>query len=225
MNLNEMKITILIMIVALANLTNQCARDGVVERQSTGPTQSPTPSPSVEDAVERLQLLQRHVEIMQDAIKRESLKLKIGNLKDTASTGAKEIRIWITFGLITPRIFINKELNGKQEAFYISSKAVGKRAKIAMVQLPLQPPTSGWNEFAEFMKNHGIDSPMKLSFDERYAPDPDEEAIAIEINSNGKYELVFYTLSTTSEDGHKALEVCRRIEQEFKIRMGCGEPR
>ncbi len=66
---------------------------------------------------------------------------------------------------------------------------------------------------------------MKLSFDERYAPDPDEEAMAIEIKSNGKYELVFYTLSTRSEDGHKALEVCRRIEQEFKVKMGCGEPR
>lgn len=220
-------IVVTLMIFALASLTNQCARDGVVNRQSTGSTQSPTPSPSVDDDAKRLQA--SHVKIMQDVIKRESLKLKFGNLKDTASTHAKEIRIWIAFGIMVPRIFINRELNGKQEAFYITAKADGNRVnrkgEIVMAQRSLQPPTSGWNEFAEFMKNHGIDSPMKLSFDERYVPDPDEEAIAIEIKSNGKYELVFYTLSTTSEDGHKALEVCRRIEQEFKIRMGCGEPR
>jgi len=66
---------------------------------------------------------------------------------------------------------------------------------------------------------------MKLSLDDQYLPDPDEEAIAIEVKSPGNYEMVFYTLSTRSEDGHKALQVCRKIEQEFGIMMGCAEVR
>jgi len=217
---NMQIIELTFLIFALASLDNQCARDGVVNRQSISATPSPSPSAGY---IKQRQVLQGEVDIIQNAINRESLKLKIGNLKDTASTGAKEIRMWIGFGILVPRIFIYRELNGKQEAFFITAKASGKRGQIAMPQFSLRPPASGWNEFAEFMKNHGIDSPMKLSLDEQYAPDPDEEAIAIEIKSHGKYELVFYTLSTKSDNGQKALEVCRRIEQEFGILMGCGE--
>jgi hypothetical protein len=204
------------LIFAWASLSNQCARDGVVNRESIS-----SPSPSA-DYVRPRQTMQGEVDIIQNAIKRESLKLKIGNLKDTASTGGKEIRIWTGFGIIVPRIFIYRELNGKQEAFFITAKPSGKRGKIAMPQLSLRPPASGWNEFAEFMTSHGIDSPMKLSLDEQYAPDPDEEAIAMEMKSHGKYELVFYTITTKSENGQKALAVCRRIEQEFGVSMGCG---
>ena len=92
-----------------------------------------------------------------------------------------------------------------------------------MTKISLESPKSGWNEFAEFIKKQGIDIPMRLSLDDQYMPDPDEESIAIEAKSHGNYGMVFYTLSTKSEDGHKALEVCRRIQQEFGITLGCGK--
>lgn len=212
-------------IVALASLSNQCSRHSkVVNPQSNGATQTASASSSIENDVKRRKALQGQVEIIQGAIKRESLKLKINNLKDAASEAETEIRIWVGFGMLYPRCFVMKELNARREAFYITAKTNGSKAggEVPMTNLSLESPKSGWNEFAEFIKNQGIDSPMKLSFDDQYVPDPDEESIAIEVKSHGNYEMVFYTLSTKSADGHKALEVCRKIEHEFGIRMGCA---
>ena len=215
-------------IVALASLSNQCSRDSkVVNPQSNGATQTGSPSSSTENDVKRKKILQAQIEAIQDAIKRESLKLKINNLRDAASEAKIEIRIWVGFGVLYPRCFIMKELNGRREAFFIAPKRVGRETdgKVKLGKAVLESPKSGWNEFAEFIKKQEIDSPMKLSFDDQYVPDPDEESIAIEVKSHGNYEMVFYTLSTKSEDGQKALEACRKIEQEFGIRMGCAEVR
>ena len=137
--------------------------------------------------------MQAQVEAIQGAIKRESLELKINNLKDAASNAETEIRIWVGFGMLYPRCFIMKELNGRREAFYIAPKTNGSKT---MTKISLESPKSGWNEFAEFIKKQGIDIPMRLSLDDQYMPDPDEESIAIEAKSHGNYGMVFYTLST-----------------------------
>lgn len=209
-------------IVALAILSNQCAPDaGVLNRPSNGPTPSPAPNISAEDEARRRRSLQFAVEITQSAIKRESLQLKIGNLKDSQSKGGKEIRMWVGFGILVSRTFIMRELDGKQEALFITAKPGNRKGEITMAKFPLAPPKSGWNEFAEFLRNHGIDSPLKLSLDERHEPDPDEEAIAIEVKSDAGYELVFYLLSSKTENARKAFDVCQKIEQEFGIQMGC----
>lgn len=215
-------------IVALASSSNQCSRHSeVVNQQSQSATQSVSPSSSIEKDVKGGKALQGQVEIIQGAIKRESLNLKINNLKDAGSEAETEIRLWVGFGMLYPRCFIMKELNESRDAFYIAPKTndIKTRRKVSIAKLSLEPPKSGWNEFAEFIKNQGIDFPMKLAFDDQYVPDPDEESIAIEVKSHGNYQMIFYTLSTKSEDGHKALAVCRRIEQEFGIRMGCAEVR
>ncbi len=222
------------MIVALASLGNQCSRHSeVVNPQPNSARQSASPSSSFEtsvsDDVKRRKALQGQVEAIQRAIKRESLNLKINNLRDTVSDAETEIRIWVGFGMAYPRCFIMKELSGRREAFYIAPKTIGSKVEVQgevpMVKRSLDSPKSGWNEFAQFTKKQGVDSPMKLSLDDQHVPDPDEESIAIEVKSHGPYKMVFYALSTKSEDGQKALQVCRKLEQEFGITMGCAEVR
>ena len=156
---------------------------------------------------------------MQRGLKNEALKVKINNLTDAVRQPGTEIRIWVGFGLLYPRCFIMTERNGRRAAFHITAKRVG--GSISTPKVPLESPKSGWSEFAEFIKKQGIDSPLKLSFDREILFDPDEEAIAIEIKSPGKYEMIFYDYDTKSQDGVKAMEVCRRIDQEFGIMMGC----
>jgi len=199
------------------------------ESNSANPSASPSSSieKSVADDVKRKRIVQDQAEAIQRAIKRESLNLKINNLRDDVSDAEPEIRIWVGFGLLYPRGFIMKVQDGRQEAFYVSPKILGSKpdGKVKMTKVSLGSPKSGWNEFAEFIKKQGIDSPMKLSLDYQHVPDPDEESIIIEAKSHGTYEMVFYALSTKSEDGQKALQVCRKIEQEFGIRMGCAEVR
>jgi len=79
------------------------------------------------------------VEIIQGAIKRESLKLKVNTLKDSVSDAETEIRIWVGFGILYPRCFIMKELNGRREAFYIAPKINGSKTKVLMIKLSLEP--------------------------------------------------------------------------------------
>src|SRR6266404_6134762 len=153
-------------IVALASLSNQCSRHSkVVNPQSNRATQSASPSSSIANDVKGEKALQGQVEAIQGAIKRESLKLKINNLRDDVSDAETEIRIWVGFGMLYPRCFMMKELNGRREAFYIAPKTIsGKtdvQGEVPMTKLSLESPKSGWNEFAEFIKKQGIDSPMK----------------------------------------------------------------
>ena len=157
--------------------------------------------------------------IMQRGITNEAQKIGIKNLKDTGRGPGTEIRVWVGFGLLYPRCFIMTERNGRREAFHITAKRNANR--ISTPKLLLVSPKSGWDEFSSFIKQHGIDSPLKLSLDKQSEFDPDEEAIVIEVMSNGKYEMVFYDYSNTSGDGRKAIAVCRKIDQEFGIQMGC----
>ena len=159
------------------------------------------------------------MKIVQDAIKNESQKVRIKNLKDTVRQPGTEVRIWVGFGLLYPRIFIMTERNGSRQAFHITAKRNGK--SITTPKILLKSPESGWNEFAEFIKKQGIASALKLSPDKEPEFDPDEEIIAIEVRSHGKYEMVFYESDTKSADGRKAMEVCKKLDQEFGIMMGC----
>src|SRR2546427_8164698 len=99
--------TILTTIVALASLSNQCSQHSkVVDPRSNSATQSVSPSSSIVNDVKGPKALQAQVEAIQGAIKRESLELKINNLKDAASNAETEIRIWVGFGMLYPRCFI-----------------------------------------------------------------------------------------------------------------------
>ena len=151
-------------IVALASSSTQCSRHSqVVRLKSNSATQSASPSSSIENDVKGRKPLQAQVEVIQGAIKRESLKLKINNLRDSVADA--EIRIWVGFGMLYPRCFMMKELNGRREAFYIAPKTNGDKTEgeVPMAKLSLGSPKSDWNEFVEFIKKQGVDYPMKLS--------------------------------------------------------------
>jgi hypothetical protein len=167
---------------------------------------------------------------MLDEIKRESLKSKINNLREEVlSDSETEIRIWIGFGLAYPRCFILRYSNGHTKAFYLAPKPNGAKAatdssgEVLISKAVLNAPASGWDEFNRFLKEQGIDAPLKLSLDESQLPDPDAESMVVEAKSGTRYSMVFFSLHADSEDGRKALEVCRRIEREFNVRLGCGD--
>lgn len=178
--------------------------------------------------LKRREDLQRQYEAMQNAIKRESLELGMENLREhvTDSETETETRIWVGFGLAYPRCFILKNLNGKQKAFYVIPKKIVSKAamdiEVSMTKTVLDAPQSGWYEFERFLKSQGIDSPIRLSLDDKHLPDPDEESIVVEVKSGTSYSMVFFSLYTENEDGRKLLEVCRNIEREFNIKLGCG---
>jgi hypothetical protein len=87
------------------------------------------------------------------------------------------------------------------------------------LSLRLSAPSSGQDEFERFLKDQGIDSPIKLSLDDRETPGPDEETIVIEVKSGPIYSMVFFPSNTETEDGKKAWAVWEKIKREFNIGM------
>lgn len=153
--------------------------------------------------------------IMLGVLKRESQTLGIKNLREAKIDDETEVRIWMMFDVALPRCFILKENNGDYKAIY----AAAVKGKKGIPKATLTPPHSGWDEFDGFLKEQGVDVPIKLSLDEKTLPE--EDIVLIEGKSGVQYSMVFFFTNTKSEDGQKALKVCRRIEQEFSIRMGC----
>jgi hypothetical protein len=222
--------------IVFAALSGQCSLDSKkVNSQTSSSTNLANNSISIgtqsrPDDLKRGKDSQTQYEAIQNRIKGEYLKLKIMNLKEAVSDSENETRIWVGFGLTYSRCLVLKHLNGKQKAFYIGPNIIGSKAEMDMkgevliTETVLDDPQSGWGELDRFLKEQGVDSPIKLSLDEQHMPDPDEQYIVVETKSGALYSMVFFSLYTETEDGQKALKVCRRMEQEFNVRMGCGNP-
>lgn len=172
----------------------------------------------------------RRYEVMRREIKLASEKLAVENLKDSIHD-KDEIRVWVGFGLTYPRCFILRFVEEERQATYLTIRPIRRRAsggeKVegVVTKVALGIPKSGWDEFEKFLKSRGIDSPIRLSRESsQYTPSPDGQSIAIEVKFGAAYSMVFFHLDNKSEDAQKALNVCRRIEQEFSIEMYCGDP-
>ena len=129
-----------------------------------------------------------------------------------------EIRIWRGGGLVYPRAFMLKVYNKHGQASLVDVSK-GRSAKYQLTSLGT--PSSGWQSLIEKLENFGIDSAVWLKLDPTYRPDPDEEMIVLEVKRGNDYSFVFYLDSTTTDDGKKAFEVCRLLEDEFGKKLGC----
>ncbi len=218
------------LVLAFAGLGYKCAGGSKRAASLTNNNASTSVEAQSSSDLKRKADLQNRYQDMLDEIKRESLKSKMNNLREEGlSDSEAEIRIWIGFGLAYPRCFILRYSNGNPTAFYLAPKPNGTKAatdssgEVLIAKTVLNAPASGWEEFNRFLKEEGIDYPLRLSLDESQISDPDAESMVVEVRSGTRYSMVFFSLHADSQDGRKALEVCRRIEREFKVRMGCGD--
>lgn len=157
-------------------------------------------------------------ESMLRAIQRESKKLGLRSLSEAAASSAPEVRIWVGFGLAYPRCLVLKLDKGQEAAMFYTARR-GKQTTITGSSL--NPPKSGWAALKTLLKERGITSPLTFALDDKQIPDADEELLAIEIASRGSYSMVFFPTVTQTSDGKRALEVCKTLEREFSIEMGC----
>ena len=144
------------------------------------------------------------------------------------SNSTTEIRIWKGGGLLYPRCFILKFQKRSRDAYLVAPKVVNNRAvyrsqnQVIYLQTLMENPRSGWESVVEYLNSKGLDDPIGLTLDKTFEPDPDQEAIYLEVRSGRRYTMVFYLDSTKSQDGKKVFDVCHKIENEFAKRIGCG---
>ena len=195
----------------------------------TNPVNATIPSNvrSASDDLERWAHLMRRYNSMRDEIRLYSRKYGIADLSGGKTDSESEIRIWLGFGMALPTCFILRGTTEKQNALYIhyldpsdfdSGATTGSnlRAKTA-----LGTPTSGWDRLEVFLKDEGIDYPIKLAMDEDALPIPDGTFIAIEVRRGTAYDMVYYSSETKSRDGKRAIKICERAAQEFNVDKRC----
>jgi hypothetical protein len=160
---------------------------------------------------------QFQAELIREELKRASLKLRLEDLPELQLGATEsETRIWVGFGLLVPRCFVFKYVNGMHQAQFLTVQ------RFRANTYSLTPPQSGWLTLEQTLKSSGVRPPLKLKPDFEHLPDPDEEVIAVELKSGDEYYLMYYPLATETQDGKKVVELCRTIEQEFGLRMGCS---
>ncbi|MGH9930826.1 MAG: hypothetical protein ACREA9_16570 [Pyrinomonadaceae bacterium] len=183
----------------------------------------PTGNSSTEDDAE----LKRRYDAMEIEIESASRKLNVENLK--AVRGIDEIRVWLGFGVTHPRLFI-LQLSGKRQAAFVTSTthhagSASDNMHDTVTKASLSPPKSGWDEFEKFLKEQGVDSPIRLSQESTdYVRSPDVQVIAIEARLGDYYGMVFFHLDNKNDNAQTALTVCRRIEHDFDVKMYCDTP-
>lgn len=153
---------------------------------------------------------------VRSALKREGSKLNLQDLKEMKlSPSQSEVRLWVGLGLLVPRCFIVKNRIDLWQASYLTIQ------DSSPITTSLASPRSGWPAFEQLLRDHKVIAPLGLKPDDQYAADPDEEIIAIELKAGDRYDFVYYSARTSSDDGRSVIELCKVIEKEFAIKMGC----
>jgi len=138
-----------------------------------------------------------------------------------------ETRICVGFdGAETPCLVLRSD--GVQEtAEMVSPRFFSRKDKTTVLPslTKLNAPKSGWVAFDQYLKEQGITIPLRFVLDDKHIIDPDEGSIVIETKTGPDYGMIFFPLGTETEDGKRALGICRKVEQEFGISMRCGEGR
>src|ERR1700738_2075851 len=195
-----MKLTALIIaIVVFVFCWSQCSSNSKSDSKAISSNNSANQKPSPDVSEKGEKELRSQYEAMENEIRGASRRLGIENLSDSSGS-VDEIRVWLGFGLIYPRCFILTNVQGVRQARYLAPKVIGGRAEsdtkgdVVFVKNVVGSPKSGWDKLDGFLREQGIDSPIKLAAESQHTIDPDEQVIAIEVRSGTTYSMVFFHL-------------------------------
>lgn len=132
-----------------------------------------------------------------------------------------EFRLWGDIGLDEEKVVVIEISDNKWKASLITVKHEEKTHR--RHSRNLLSPKSGWEELDRFLKLNRVVFPLPFSFDSPDLPPiVDEGVVFLEFNHGGNYDFIYYGQSTESSDGKAVLSICRKIEDEFQVNMGCS---
>jgi hypothetical protein len=132
-----------------------------------------------------------------------------------------ELRLWGDIGLHEEKVVVIKLSDNKWKATLNTVKHGDKTSR--RHRRNLLPPKSGWEELYSFLKLNRVGVPLPFSFDPTDLPPIiDEGVVFLEINQGGMYDFIYYGHATESSDGKAVMNICRNIENEFQVNVGCS---
>jgi hypothetical protein len=183
---------------------------------------SPPPTPTATVSPIEMQL---RVEDMRRDLADQHKWARLPNLEEfSLAKGQSETRICVGFdGAETP-CFLLRSDGTQQTGELISAKFVrrGGNVTVLPIRKKLNAPKSGWAAFDQYLRGHGLTHPLRFAPDNKHVIDPDEGSIVIEMKTGADYSMISFPLGTETEDGKRALAICRKIETEFSVNIRCG---
>lgn len=162
----------------------------------------------------------------EETLKKDSKTLGIENLKDKKAPADFELRIWSDQETLLHCLLISNK-DGKWEASMLTGdlmldRRTGYQYLKKTKSLKNFSPKSGWKEISDVFSSRGIRFPFSYKIDEvNMPPEPDEGLVKVELRSDKQYGLAFYQKLSDSDDAKKIIELCRWLQDEFDIDLGC----
>lgn len=214
-NIIAITIAFVLMPLALHGCLSHTATKGDISQQ-------PNPSPSSTISATELKLRE---EAMRRTLKSHADWAKLHNLEQLSLGKAQsETRICVGFdGAETP-CFLLRSDGTQQTGELISAKFVSRGGNVTVLPIrkKLNAPKSGWAALDQYLREHGLTHPLRFAPDNKHVIDPDEGSIVIEAKTGADYSMISFPLGTETEDGKRALAICRKIETEFSVNIRCG---
>lgn len=197
--------------------------DGI--KESLDPD-SKAQAPLIGDSPANQAKIDEQVSYLRNDIAKQSREYGIDTLGQSAPVQGFETRIWHGFGLTLPHCLIIRKTNDQWSATFVAPARngyvqTGPKTKLVIEKRQLTEARSGWNQLEMFLRKSGVDAPIGLRFDEHQIAVPDGQSIIIESKAQSTYSVVGYSEYSESHDGKQAMDVCRRLEQEFYVYLGC----
>jgi hypothetical protein len=193
-------------------------------------TTLPTPKDSIfqspENKKEQSSDINEKIKATEETLKKHSKVFGIENLKQKRNLSDFEIRIWsddVTF--LHCLLITNKD--GKWKASMLTGDMMLNRRTGYLYLKKTKSlknlfPKSGWKEISNIFSRKGIRFPFLYKIDElNKPPEPDEGLVKLEFKSEKQYGLVFYQKLSDSRDAKKIIELCKRLQNEFNVDLGC----
>lgn len=162
----------------------------------------------------------------EETLKKDSETFGIGNLKDKGDSSDFEVRIWSDQETLIHCLLISNKDGRWKASMFTGDMMLNRQTGYTYLKKTKSSknlsPKSGWKEVSDGLFGRGIRFPFSYRIDEaNKPPEPDEGLVKLELRSEKQYGLVFYQKFSDSDDAKKIIELCKWLQDEFDIDLGC----
>ena len=170
--------------------------------------------------------IDERIKVAEEALRKNSIVFGIENLKQKKNPPYFEIRIWSDQEVLLHCLLISNRDGEWKASMLTGENTLNRRTGYTYLKktksLKNLSPKSGWKEISDVFVSKGIRFPFLYKIDEvNKLPDPDEGNVVLEFRSEKRYGLVFYQKFSGSDDAKKIIELCKRLQNEFNVDLGC----
>jgi len=152
--------------------------------------------------------------------------------KARTNFGSRMMRLWSDVAYDDEFCIEIVKSNDAWSAFTVTPEAndgietLTRKKRRGIKKVTLQEPQSGWGALDDFFNEFDLKAPLP------YRPDAiprqpvvDEGILILEVLDHSGYDIGYYGAFTRSSDGKRIIELCKRLEIEFSIKVGCEHRR